>query len=110
MDLPELYEVEKRHDIKEFYQLMDKYGLSQKIRYNSETKQIESKLDVAIISEKLGIDISLPTKQYDHWRSFEQKQVNMCGVKYIKDLERGLVTLAFTFRNVAKYSVLKKTA
>nr|DAO59463.1 MAG TPA: hypothetical protein [Caudoviricetes sp.] len=110
LDLPELYEVEKRHDIKEFYQLMDKYGLSQKIRYNSETKQIESKLDVATISEKLGIDISLPTKQYDHWRSFEQKQVNMCGVKSIKDLERGLVTLAFTFRNVAKYSVLKKTA
>lgn len=83
LDLPELYEVEKRHDIKEFYQLMDKYGLSQKIRYNSETKQIESKLDVATISEKLGIDISLPTKQYDHWRSFEQKQVNMCGVKSI---------------------------
>lgn len=110
LDLPELYEVEKRHDIKEFYQLMDKYGLSQKIRYNSETKQIESKLDVATISEKLGIDISLPTKQYDHWRSFGQKQVNMCGVKSIKDLERGLVTLAFTFRNVAKYSVLKKTA
>lgn len=110
LDLPELYEVEKRHDIKEFYQLMDKYGLSQKIRYNSETKQIESKLDVATISEKLGIDISLPTKQYDHWRSFVQKQVNMCGVKSIKDLERGLVTLAFTFRNVAKYSVLKKTA
>lgn len=110
LDLPELYEVEKRHDIKEFYQLMDKYGLSQKIRYNSETKQIESKLDVATISEKLGIDISLPTKQYDHWRSFVQKQVNMCGVKSIKDLEKGLITLAFTFRNVAKYSVLKKTA
>lgn len=66
LDLPELYEVEKRHDIKEFYQLMDKYGLSQKIRYNSETKQIESKLDVATISEKLGIDISFPIKQYDH--------------------------------------------
>jgi hypothetical protein len=110
LDLPELYEVEKRHDIKEFYQLMDKYGLSQKIRYNSETKQIESKLDVATISEKLGIDISLPIKSYDHWRSFEQRTVNMCGVKSIKNLEKGLITLAFTFRNVAKYSILKKTA
>ena len=97
MDLPELYEVEKRHDIKEFYQLVDKYGLylGERFRYNSETKQIESKLDVATISEKLGIDISLPTKQYDHWRSFEQKQVNMCGVKSIKDLERGLVYTGF---------------
>ena len=110
LDLPELYEVEKRHDIKEFYQLMDKYGLSQKIRYNSESKQIETKLDVATISEKLGIDISLPTQSYDHWRSFEQRTVNMCGISSIKKLDKYLITLAFTYQNVAKYSVLKKTA
>lgn len=110
LDLPELYEVEKRHDIKEFYQLMNKYGLSQKIRYNSETKQIETKLDVAKISEMLGIDLSLPTSSYDHWRSFEQRTVNMSGIPSIKKLDKYLMTLAFTYQNVAKYSVLKKTA
>lgn len=110
LDLPELYEVEKRHDIKEFYQLMNKYGLSQKIRYNSETKQIETKLDVAKISEMLGIELSLPTKSYDHWRSFEQRTVNMSGIPSIKKLDKYLMTLAFTYQNVAKYSVLKKTA
>lgn len=110
LDLPELYEVEKRHDIKEFNQLMNKYGLSQKIRYNSETKQIETKLDVAKISEMLGIELSLPTKSYDHWRSFEQRTVNMSGIPSIKKLDKYLMTLAFTYQNVAKYSVLKKTA
>lgn len=110
LDLPELYEVEKRHDIKEFNQLMNKYGLSQKIRYNSETKQIETKLDVAKISEMLGIELSLPTSSYDHWRSFEQRTVNMSGIPSIKKLDKYLMTLAFTYQNVAKYSVLKKTA
>ena len=108
LGLEELYEVEKRHTLNEFYQIISKYGLSNKIRYNSETKRIETKLDVATIGEMLGIDIKLPTKEFHHWRSFEQYKGNMCGVKSIKDISKGLVTLAFTFQNVAKYSIVCK--
>ena len=106
LGLEELYEVEKRHTISEFYQIISKYELSSKIRYNSETKRIETKLDVATIGEMLGIEIKLPTKEFNHWRSFKQCQGNMCGVKSVKDISKGLVTLAFTFQNVAKYSIL----
>lgn len=108
LGLEELYEVEKRHNINEFYQIISKYGLSNKIRYNSETKRIETKLDVATISEMLGIDIKLPTKEFNHWRSFKQCQGNMCGVKSVKDISKGLVTLAFVYQNVAKYSIVCK--
>lgn len=104
----ELYEVEQRHTIDEFRQLMGKYELSRKIKYNTETKQIETALDLEVIGELLGIDLTLPTKEYHHWRSFEQRQGNMCGISSVKDLPKSLVTLAFTFRNVAKYSVVCK--
>lgn len=104
----ELYEVEQRHTAQEFYQIISKYELSRKIKYNKETKRIETKLNLDVIGELLGIEIKLPTKEYHHWRSFEQRQGNMCGVKSVKDLSKGLVTLAFTFQNVAKYSVVCK--
>ena len=105
-EVEELYEVEKRHNINEFYQIISKYGLSNKIRYNSETKRIETKLDVETIGELLCIDIKLPTQEFNHWRSFQQCQGNMCGVKSVKDISKGLVTLAFTFQNGAKYSIV----
>lgn len=108
LGLEELYEVEKRHTAQEFYQIIGKYELSRKIRYNSETEQIETKLDLETIGELLGIDITLPTKNFHHWRSFEQRQGNMCGISSVKDLPKSLVTLAFTFKNVAKYSVVCK--
>lgn len=108
LGLEELYEVEKRHTLNEFYQIISKYGLSNKIRYNSETKRIETKLDVNTIGELLGIEIKLPAKEFNHWRSFEQYKGNMCGVKSVKDISKGLVTLAFTFQNVAKYSIVCK--
>lgn len=104
----ELYEVEQRHTAQEFYQIISKYELSRKIKYNKDTKQIETELDLKTIGEVLGIEINLPTREYHHWRSFEERQGNMCGVESIKDLSKGLVTLAFTFRNVVKYSVLCK--
>ena len=104
----ELYEVEQRHTAKEFYQIISKYELSRKIKYNKETKRIETELDLDVIGEVLGIDLKLPTKEYHHWRSFEQRQSNMCGVNSVKDLSKGLVTIAFTFQNVAKYSIVCK--
>ena len=109
LGLQELYEVEQRHDIKEFYQIISKYGLSKKIRYNEENKSIETGLDLDLIGEVLGITLKLPkTTQFVHWRSFEQHQGNMCGVKSVKDLGKTLVTIAFTFQNVAKYSKVCK--
>lgn len=104
----ELYEVEKRHTSNEFYQIISKYGLSKKIKYNNESNCIETGLNLETIGEVLGIEIKLPTKKFLHWRSFEQKQGNMFGIKSVKDLSKNLVTLAFTFQNVAKYSVVCK--
>lgn len=108
LGLEELYEVEKRHTCNEFYQIISKYGLSNKIRHNKESNCIKTGLDLETIGEVLGIGLELPTKKFSHWRSFEQKQGNMCGIKSIKDLSKGLVTLAFTFQNVAKYSIVCK--
>jgi hypothetical protein len=111
LGLEELYEVEGRHTIKEFYQIISKYGLSKKIRYKKENMNIETGLDLELIGEVLGIELKLPQKKnFVHWRSFEQRQGNMIGMRSVKELGKTLVTLAFTFKNVAKYSVVCKPA
>lgn len=106
LDFEELYEVEQRHTVNEFYQVISKYELTRKIAYNKDTKLIETGLDLNTIGEILGIELNLPTKEFNHWRSFEQRQGNMHEIKSVKDIGKGLVTLAFTFQNVAKYSVV----
>ena len=45
----ELYGVEKRHTSDEFYQIISKYGLSRKIKYNSGTQNIETSLDLETV-------------------------------------------------------------
>lgn len=104
----ELYGVKKRHTSDEFYQIISKYGLSRKIKYNSETQKIETGLDLETIGEVLGVEIKLPEKKFFYWRSFEQKQGNMCGIESVKNISKNLVALAFTFQNVAKYSIVCK--
>ena len=32
----------------------------------------------------------------------------MCGIESVKNISKNLVTLAFTFQNVAKYSIVCK--
>ena len=104
----ELYEVEQRHTAKEFYQIISKYGLSQKIKYNEETKLLETELDLETIGEVLGIDLYLPTKKFDLWRSFKEYKSNLSDYKSIKDISKRLVTLAFTFKDTAKFSLICK--
>lgn len=107
LGLEELYEVEKRHTISEFYQIISKYGLSAKIKYVD--GKLETKLDLETISELLDVKLILDVENnYIGYVAFEERTANMCGVGSVKDLSKGLVTLAFTFRNNAKYSVVKK--
>lgn len=92
----------------------DVYSALVREKITGKCKVAQFLVNLGELHGKVGETLTMPKWGYigdaKDWRSFEQKQVNMCGVKSIKDLERGLVTLAFTFRNVAKYSVLKKTA
>ena len=104
----ELYEVEQRHTAQEFYQIISKYELSRKIKYNKQTKRLETALDLKTIGEVLGVDLYLPTKEFEHWRSFKQCQSNMLGTKSVKDISKALVTIAFTFKDTAKYSIVCK--
>ena len=107
LGLDELYEVEQRHTISEFYQIISKYGLSAKIRCVD--GKLETKLDLETIGELLDINIVLPTENnYIGYVAFEEHTANMCGVKSVRDLSTKLVTLAFTFSNNAKYSTVKK--
>ena len=107
LGLEELYEVEQRHTISEFYQIISKYGLSAKIRCVD--GKLETKLDLETIGELLDVKLILDVENnYIGYVAFEERTANMCGVGSVKDLSKGLVTLAFTFRNNAKYSIVKK--
>lgn len=104
----ELYEVQKRHTSKEFYQLFDKYNLSTKTRLNEEG-YLKTDLDLNFLTEMIGIPIILPVKRMTEWRTLENKFTSKryFYLKTIKDIPR-LVTIAFTGKNEISYSVMKK--
>lgn len=106
LGLEELYEVQKRHTSKEFYQLFDKYNLNRKIEINGEG-YLESSLDMEFLSDVLGIPVELPTKKMNKWAYFEDKFSAFYSLETIKDIPR-LVTIAFTGKNKCCYSVIKK--
>lgn len=106
LGLEELYEVEQRHEMKEFYQLIDKYNLSRKIRMN-DSGRLETEMDLELLGELLGIPIVLPSKTFGIWRTLENKFSTFYGLEKIKDIPR-LITIAFTGKSKGKYSTLVK--
>ena len=105
LDMEELYEVLKRHTKSEFYQMIDRYGLTQKIRIN-EYGQLETKLDLELLSRLLEIPVVLPTIMMERYKEFENKFSTYYGTS-IKNI-KGVATLALTGKNKCSYSVVRK--
>ena len=105
LDMEELYEVLKRHTQKEFYQMIEKYELSRKIRVNSDG-YLYTNLDLDLLTRLLGIPVELPQIKMNRYRSFENK---FDGLFYKNSIKaKGVVTAALTGMNKCAYSVIKK--
>ncbi|MCD8398657.1 MAG: hypothetical protein LUD12_16045 [Lachnospiraceae bacterium] len=103
----DLYAVQQRHTEKEFLQLAGQYQINRKIYMNN--GKIKSELDIALLSELLGIDLSLPLDDFINFAKFESttKESSYTG-RYIKNMSTdNILTAAFTGKNKIKYSILK---
>lgn len=104
LDMEELYEVLKRHTQKEFYQMIEKYELSRKIRVNSDG-YLYTNLDLDLLTRLLGIPVELPQIKMNRYASFENKY----GLFYKDSIKsKGVATAALTGQNKLSYSVIKK--
>lgn len=105
LDMEELYEVLKRHTQKEFYQMIEKYGLSRKIWVDS-NGQLKTNLDSDLLTRLLGIPVELPQIKMNRYASFENKFDGLFYKNSIKS--KGVVTAALTGQNKLSYSVIKR--
>lgn len=106
LDMEELYEVLKRHTQKEFYQMIEKYELSRKIRVNSDG-YLYTNLDLDLLTRLLGIPVELPQIKMNRYASFENK---FDGLFYKNSIKaKGVATAALTGQNKLSYSVIKRT-
>lgn len=106
LDMEELYEVLKRHTQKEFYQMIEKYGLNRKIWVDS-NGQLKTNLDSDLLTRLLGIPVELPQIKMNRYASFENK---FDGLFYRNSIKaKGVVTAALTGQNKLSYSVIKRT-
>lgn len=104
-EMEELYEVLKRHTQREFYQMIEKYGLNRKIWVDS-NGQLKTNLDLDLLTRLLGIPVELPQIKMNRYASFENKY----GLFYKDSIKsKGVVTAALTGQNKLSYSVIKRT-
>ena len=105
LDMEELYEVLRRHTQKEFYQMINKYGLNKKI-WVDDDGQLQTKLDLELLTQLLEIPIELPTLKMNEYMEFENKFAHFYG-KSIKEI-KGVATLALIGKHKCAYSVVKR--
>lgn len=105
LDMEELYEVLKRHSRDEFYDLIAKYGLNKKI-WVDENGQLQTDLDLELLTELLEIPVELPQTKMNKYMEFEDKFGSFYG-NSIKEI-RGVATAALTGKNKCCCSVVKK--
>lgn len=99
----ELYEVMERHKIGEFYDLIDKYHLNEELYWDG--KEIKTELDLEKISELLELPLELPTGRFIVWKEYEIKTEKIEDyINQVQDIARNIFTLAFTYKDNARYS------
>ena len=102
----ELYEVIKRHTEDEFAEVVAEYGLRGKIAYEG---KLSTNIPLEKISQELGIDIQLPTDEYYVAVRLEQYTFNVTSSHdFTDDISPDIKTLAFTYKDKAKYSKIKE--
>lgn len=105
-EFEELYEVMERHSIEEFYALIDKYNLNEEIEFVD--GNLRTKLKLNEIGKLLGLELYFKNMGFCHWKSYEIKQEKIYDyIDTVRDISPNAFTLAFTYKNSARYSKIK---
>lgn len=113
LEFGELYDVMERHTDKEFYALIEKYGLNNKIKYID--GKLTTNLDLETIGKLLGLDLTLEDVEFtlEQELTIEEKQLPVWVTDlrqlqtFHKDSE--IFTLAFTYKDAMRYSTINKS-
>ena len=102
----DLYRVIKRHTEDDFVEIVAKYGLRGKITYDG---KLSTCLPLDRIGKELGIDIQLPTEEFYVATRLEQYVCTVSSSQdFTDDISPDIKTLAFTYKDKAKYSKIKE--
>lgn len=102
----ELYDVIKRHNKDEFYDLIAEYGLNADIKCNG---NLETKLKLEEIGKLLGLELDLPTDRFKaiHELEIVDKKITPQH-KYLTDIDKSMVTAALTYKDKIRYSRIEQ--
>lgn len=111
LNFPELYELQKKHTLEDFYEVVRKYNVepdtkeAKKTRWNN--GKLETNLDLKTISDLLGIEVSLPDNNFSEL--LELNTVNgYFGHMQIQELPEQYLTAAYTYRGKISASYIRK--
>lgn len=99
----ELYNVIKRHDIDEFYDIIAEYGLNSDIVCKN--AHLNTRLRLNEIGELLGLELELPGDMFAIIEELEviEERANSLQ-KCTDDVSSNVFTLAFTYKNKMRFS------
>ena len=107
LGLEGLYEVIQRHKANEFEDLIEKYKLRRKIYY--EDGILDTDLPLNKIGKLLGINLTLPKEEFYEHTQLEQILADVTeNHYYADDICPDIKTLAITYKNRVKYSIVKE--
>lgn len=107
MGLNELYNVIKRHNRSEFYDIIAKYGLNADIVCKN--GKLSSRLRLKEIGDLLGLELSIPSDTFEIEEELEIIEEKIKSYySSVDDVDRTLKTLAITFKNNMRYSREKR--
>lgn len=106
LQFPELVELTERHTQSEFEQLNRKYNLKAPITLKK--GYLETKIDLASLSEVFSMPISLPTSGFKLLEEFEEDGQSLTRGFYGASKPTGLFSIAVTNRDYYRYSKVKE--
>lgn len=103
MGFEELYAVLERHTKQDFFNIIDKYNLKEKIICKN--GKLKTNIKVQEIASELGIDIELPDDAFIIEKTYRTTKTNItCDSKFVKAMYDCLFSFALTRRNTIQYS------
>jgi hypothetical protein len=104
LELEELIEIEKKHTIDDFYNLIDKYRLYAEIKINKKTGKLETSIDLAGLTEVFGLPFLLPNDYFFVSYKFDSYITNLNLITKEKLKQENIFSLALVNKDTIKYS------
>lgn len=106
LEFKELYNILENHNSKDFYDIINKYGLNKNIYIENEI--LETEIDLAALSKVFLFDIDLPKDKFIKTKDLDNlsKKLLAGDYSYYKTENSNIFSMALTGQNYLSYSKL----